>query len=61
MNKKELEKLPYMRPECHVIEVEDEQFICTSVVPQVPGSTEEEWDNEQETDVDNDDAHMNWN
>ena len=46
----ELEKLPYMRPECHVIEVENERFICTSVVPQVPGSTEEEWDSDEDVD-----------
>lgn len=50
MKKKDLEKLPYMRPMCHVIEVEDERFICTSVVPQVPGSTEEEWDNDEDVD-----------
>ena len=50
MNKKELEKLPYMRPECRVIEVENERFICTSVTPVVPGSTEEDWDNDEDVD-----------
>ena len=38
----------YVRPETSIVEMEDGRSICkTSVVPQVPGSTEEEWEDEE--------------
>ena len=43
MKKKEI----YIKPECMAIQAEIEQFVCTSVVPKVPGSTEEEWEDEE--------------
>lgn len=46
MKKSEFKRRLYLRPEISVIEVDEEQFICTSVVPKVPGSTEEDWEDE---------------
>ena len=40
----------YVAPKTKVYPFEDVPIICTSVVPQVPGSTEEEWENDQEID-----------
>lgn len=48
MRKVEMERLPYTAPECRVFQMEAESFICTSVVPQVPGSQEEEWEEHEE-------------
>ena len=48
MKKVEFKRRLYVRPETSIVELEDELSICqTSVVPQVPGSTEEEWDDEE--------------
>ena len=41
-----LELRAYVCPFCTVVKMEQEFFICTSVVPKVPGSTEEEWEDE---------------
>lgn len=47
MKELEFKRRLYLRPEISVIEVDEEQFICkTSVVPKVPGSTEEDWGDE---------------
>ena len=47
MKKSEFKRRLYLCPELSVIEVDEEQFICkTSVVPKVPGSTEEDWEDE---------------
>lgn len=47
MKELEFKRRLYLRPEISVIEVYEEQFICkTSVVPKVPGSTEEDWGDE---------------
>ncbi|QUB79740.1 hypothetical protein [Prevotella jejuni] len=40
----------YVAPKTKIHPYEDVPIICTSVVPQVPGSTEEEWENDQEVD-----------
>ena len=48
MKKVEFKRRLYVRPEMSIVELEDELSICqTSVVPQVPGSTEEEWEDEE--------------
>ena len=48
MKKAEFKRRLYVRPETRIVEMEDELSICqTSVVPQVPGSTEEEWEDEE--------------
>ena len=47
MKKETKEKRLYKTPECRVIEMDQEQFICTTVLPNPPGSTEEEWGNEE--------------
>ena len=43
MSKKK-EKKDYERPECAVHEMETETFICTSVTPNAPQTTEEDWE-----------------
>ena len=43
MSKKK-EKKDYERPECAVHEMEIETFICTSVTPNAPQTTEEDWE-----------------
>ena len=43
MRKKQVKK-DYERPECIVHEMETETFICTSVTPNAPLTTEEEWE-----------------
>ena len=40
------DKRPYISPQCEAIPVEKTNLICTSVIPKVPGSTEEDWDDE---------------
>jgi hypothetical protein len=49
MNKKELETRIYVPPFCEVMTVEGECFFCTSITPHVPSSSEEDWDNEEES------------
>lgn len=44
-----MKKKEYIVPEINVYLMEEELFLCTSVQPRVPGSTEEEW--EQDEDV----------
>ena len=39
-------KKDYERPECAVHEMEIENFICTSVTPNAPLTTEEDWEDE---------------
>ena len=39
MNKKQLERWGYIRPECEIIETSTEQFICVSVRPNSGAST----------------------
>ena len=46
MEKKENEL--YVAPQCDILLVETESFMQTSVVPNPPASTEEDWDNDQE-------------
>ena len=48
MKKTTLERLFYVKLECRVYPIEEEQFICTSVLPKVPGSTEEEWEEDED-------------
>lgn len=31
-----------------VIVLDEGQFLCTSTTPQIPGSVEEDWENEEE-------------
>lgn len=50
MQRNELERWAYVKPECEMISTEAEEFICTSVTHQASVSTEEEWDNDQEID-----------
>ncbi|WP_156409624.1 hypothetical protein [Hoylesella enoeca] len=49
MNRKQLERMGYVKPECEIIEADAEQFICTSVHPHT-GSYEEDWDPDTEVD-----------
>ena len=49
MKKKELKKKDYVPPYCEIVKVEYECFFCTSVTPVTPGSSEEDWDNEEES------------
>ena len=47
MKKTEFKQRFYVRPETSIVKVKDELSIFqTSVVPKVPGSTEEDWDDE---------------
>ena len=46
MKEKQLERVPYITPWCEARELTNEEFICTSVVHQASGSTEEDWNNE---------------
>lgn len=41
-------KRTYLRPMCECFQVEENEFICTSVYPQAPQSEEEEWDQDDE-------------
>ena len=45
----EMKKKEYVVPETKVYLMEEELFLCTSVQPKVPGSTEEAW--KEEADV----------
>ena len=47
---KKKEKKDYERLECNVHEMETETFICTSVTPNAPQTTEEDWENGGEVD-----------
>ena len=50
MKKTEFEKREYVTPECKVYPIDDEQLLqSTSIALNVPGSTEEDWDNEEES------------
>ena len=54
MNKKQLERWGYIRPECEIIETSTEQFICVSVRPNAGASTtpsSTEYDDKGEHDV----------
>ena len=42
--RKKQEKKDYERPECNVHKMETETFICTSVYPNAPQTTEEDWE-----------------
>nr|WP_287043922.1 hypothetical protein [Prevotella sp.] len=44
----EMKKKEYVVPETKVYLMEEELFLCTSVRPKVPGSTEEEWKEEED-------------
>ena len=48
MNRKQLERRAYVKPECEIIETSTEQFICTSVEPDAGSSTEAEENTEWE-------------
>lgn len=50
MKKKKNEKELYVAPQCDILLVETESFMKTSVVPNPPASTEEDWDNDQDKD-----------
>ena len=43
-----MKKKEYIVPETKVYPMEEELFLCTSVQPQVPGSTEEEWEEDED-------------
>ena len=43
-----MKKKEYIVPETKVYPMEEELFLCTSVQPQVPGSTEEEWEGDED-------------
>ena len=49
MSKKK-EKKDYEQPKCTVHEMETETFICTSVYPNAPQTTEEDWEDGGEVD-----------
>jgi len=46
--KKESKKRMYVRPDCMVFPVETESLCQASIVPKVPGSTEEKWKNDED-------------
>ena len=50
MRKKEQRKESYKTPKCEVFSMEAEDFFCISVLPQVPGTVEEQWGSEEEED-----------
>ena len=50
MRQKQLETTSYITPWCKVEKLESEEFFCTSVIHQASGSTEEDWDNDQDID-----------
>ena len=52
MNKEEKERLPYVAPHCKVIPMEEDNFICNSVLPNGNASTvETSYDDKGEHDV----------
>ena len=54
MNKRQLERWGYIRPECEIIETNTEQFICVSVRTNVGASTSPsntQWDDKGEHNV----------
>ena len=52
MNRKQLERWGYIRPECEIIETSTEQFICVSVRPNSGASTTQpNYDDKGEHDV----------
>ena len=48
--RKTKEKRDYERPECKVHKLELENFICTSVYPDAPHTTETDWEDGGEVD-----------
>lgn len=44
------EKVPYIVPQCTVIHIEEERFFCTSIHPGKDGSTEDDWEDDEDTD-----------
>ncbi len=48
--RKKQEKKDYERPECIVHEMETETFICTSVYPNAPQTTESNWEADEDVD-----------
>ena len=48
--KKMKQKRDYKRPECKVHKLELENFICTSVYPNAPQTTETDWEDGGEVD-----------
>ena len=48
--KKKIKRV-YVAPLCTVYPMQCEAFLKTSVQPKVPGSTEEEWEEEEEIDA----------
>ena len=49
MKRKELEKKDYTPPYCELVKLAGESFFCTSVNPDIPNSSEENWSNEEES------------
>lgn len=50
MKKKVFRKKLYEAPQCETLQVQYEHFFCTSVVPKVPGLTEEKWQSDEDKD-----------
>lgn len=50
MKKLEFKRRLYLRPELSVIEVDEEQFFCTSVRPNAGGSEEKDYDPDEDID-----------
>lgn len=48
--KKKIKRV-YVAPLCTVYPIQCEAFLKTSVQPKVPGSTEEEWEEEEDIDA----------
>lgn len=54
MKETEFKKKPYVIPDCTIIPVQTENFICASVTLDPTGSSEENWDAETTHDGDHD-------
>ena len=50
MKKKEFSKKRYETPECNIYYIQNESFICTSVHPKVPGTSQEKWEEDEDED-----------
>lgn len=50
MKKKEFSKKRYETPECNIYYIQNESFICTSVHPKVPGTSQETWEEDEDED-----------
>ena len=49
-NRELSELFTYVSPQCNVIKIEWEHFICTSVRPNAPGSEEKDYDPDEDVD-----------